>query len=65
MGPGLLLEPEEMTPEQRLDALAEVLAEGFLHVAARGELSLDGLERKKVGSDDGIAHYVQYQQAAH
>ena len=61
MSPWLLLEPEEMTPAQRLDALAEVLAEGFLHVAARGELSLDGFDQKKVGSDDGIAHYDQYQ----
>mgnify|MGYP001558404957 CR=1 FL=1 len=25
--------PEEMTPEERLDALAEVLAEGFLAIA--------------------------------
>lgn len=35
----LLKEPEEMTPEERLDALAEVLAEGFLHLAATGALA--------------------------
>lgn len=28
----------ELTPEERLDALVEVLAEGFLMIAEKGEL---------------------------
>lgn len=33
--PWKLKEEGEMTPEERLDALAEVLAEGFLAIAAK------------------------------
>lgn len=33
------LNPGEMTPEDRLDALAEVLAEGILCLGESGELS--------------------------
>lgn len=47
--PLLLKEPEEMTPEERLDALAEVLAEAFLHVAATGGLA-DLLEESGASS---------------
>lgn len=32
------LDPDEMTPEDRQDALAEVLAEGFLHLLENGLL---------------------------
>lgn len=33
--------PDEMSPEERLDALADVLAEGILYLAERGLLNLD------------------------
>ncbi|MBI4376143.1 MAG: hypothetical protein HY549_06795 [Elusimicrobia bacterium] len=32
------LNPDDMTPEERLDALAEVLAEGVLYLAENGLL---------------------------
>jgi hypothetical protein len=32
---------KRMLPEERLDALAEVLAEGFLYLAERGLLNFD------------------------
>lgn len=35
------LDPEDMTPEERMDALADVLAEGFLYLAERELLNLD------------------------
>lgn len=31
------LSPDKLTPEERLDALAEVLAEGILHLAENDE----------------------------
>ncbi len=31
-------DPKDMTPEQRMDALAEVLAAGFLHLAESDQL---------------------------
>ncbi|MBI4676126.1 MAG: hypothetical protein HY748_00925 [Elusimicrobia bacterium] len=34
----LLKDPDEMSPGERLDALAEVLAEGFVYLAANGLL---------------------------
>ena len=39
-----LKDPLEMTPEERLDALAEMLAEGFLYLAENGLLKevIDG-----------------------
>ena len=44
MGPPLMsdhrhyLDPNDMTPEERLDALAQVLAEGIIYLADRGQL---------------------------
>lgn len=34
----LQIHSDDMTPEERLDALAEVLAEGFLHLVENGLL---------------------------
>jgi hypothetical protein len=36
---GKFLDPEQMTPAERLDALAEVLAQGVLHLGESGELA--------------------------
>lgn len=36
---GRLRNPDEMTPEERLDALADVLARGILHLADGGLLA--------------------------
>ena len=33
------MRPYDMTPEERLDALADVLAEGILHLGESGELA--------------------------
>lgn len=35
----VILDEDQMTPEERLDALAEVLAEGILHLGESGELA--------------------------
>jgi len=38
---GSCLDLNDMTPDERLDALAEVLAEGFLYLAEHGLLNMD------------------------
>ena len=44
MGPPLMsdhrhcLDPNDMSPEERLDALAQVLAEGIIYLADKGQL---------------------------
>lgn len=45
----LRIRSDEMTPEERLDALAEVLAEGIICLADKGQL-----ERFAAGEDDGV-----------
>ncbi len=54
---GNFLDPENMTPAERLDALAEVLAQGILHLGESGELAallqepLPGSEPLKAAAD--------------
>lgn len=42
------LSPDEMSPEERLDALVQVLAEGIIYLGDKGQL-----ERFAAGEDDG------------
>ncbi|MBI5244525.1 MAG: hypothetical protein HY922_12735 [Elusimicrobia bacterium] len=47
----LLKDPDEMSPGERLDALAEALAEGFVYLAANGLLD-DVLGGPEAGSQE-------------
>ena len=48
------LTPDKLTAEERLDALAEVLAEGILHLAENGEpLPLPAAETSSQERRDG------------